>query len=149
MTPELIGAIIGAAATGIVAIIGALFKRNQNRKDQYDHEEKIIELSKGISESNKILNDFRSLSRDLDKTNKGLELLHVQIENLSKNTIQNDLMMLRNSILTIYFTYEKEKEIPEAQYESMLGMFDVYTSLGGNSFVHDIVDEMRTWKRTI
>lgn len=149
MTPELISGIIGAAAAGIVAIIGALFKRNQNRKDQYEHEEKIIELSKGISETNKILNDFRSLSRDLDRTNKGLEELHIQIINLSKNTIQNDLMMLRNSILTIYFTYEKEKEIPEAQYESMLGMFDVYTSLGGNSFVHDIVDEMRTWKRTI
>jgi hypothetical protein len=36
---EWIAAVIGASTAGLVAIIGALFKRNQNKKDQYEHEE--------------------------------------------------------------------------------------------------------------
>jgi hypothetical protein len=30
---EIVSGIIGAAAAGLVALIGALFKRNQNKKD--------------------------------------------------------------------------------------------------------------------
>jgi hypothetical protein len=56
-------------------------------------------------------------------------------------------MLLRNAFLTIYFSYEKEKVIPETQYESACGIYDVYHQLGGNSFTTEKMEEMKTWKR--
>lgn len=144
---EFIAAIIGAAAAGLVAIIGALFKRNQNRKDQYEHTEKLIELTSKLSDSNKILQDFTSLSRDFDYIRKAMDNMGSEIVKLSDNTRRNDIMMLRHSILLIYFTYNKDKKIPEPQYESVLGLYDVYHSLGGNSFITDIVEEIKKWER--
>ena len=60
---EFIAGIIGAAMAGLVALIGALFKRNQNKKDQYDHVENLVKLTAQLQDSNKILQDFTSLSR--------------------------------------------------------------------------------------
>lgn len=151
---EWIAGLITAACAGIGVIIAAFYKRNQNRKDQYDHEEKLVELGQNIAESNKILRDFTSLSRDFDYMRKGLDEVHTDIKSLAggivklnENMASTDKMLLRNAILTIYFAYEKEKVIPEAQYESVLGLYDVYTSLGGNGFVHEKVEEMRSWRR--
>ena len=70
-----------------------------------------------------------------------------EIVKLSENTRNNDIMMLRHSILLIYFTYNEKKEIPEAQYSSVLGLYDVYHSLGGNSFITDIINEIKEWRR--
>ncbi len=150
-----IAGLVTAGCAGIGVIIGALYKRNQNRKDQYQHEEKLIELSQKLSDSNKILQDFSAMSRDFDYMRHGLEDVHADIKTLAagivklnENTASTDKMLLRNAILTIYFAYEKEQVIPEAQYESVLGLYDVYTSLGGNGFVAEKVEEMKTWRRT-
>lgn len=127
---EWIAGLVTAAFAGIAAIIAALYKRNQNRKDQYEHEEKLIEIAQGTTE---IKEDIKTLGRAIVKLNNA--------------QVSTDRMLLRNSILTIYFDYEQDQAIPEAQYESMLGMYDVYSDLGGNGFVHDKVDEMRSWRR--
>lgn len=127
-----IAGLVTAACAGIGVIIAALYKRNQNKKDQYEHEERLIEISSGQSE---IKQDIKSIAAAIVK--------------LDQNQVSTDKMLLRNAILTIYFAYEPKKEIPEAQYESVLGLYDVYTSLGGNGFVHEKVEEMRNeWKRS-
>ena len=128
---EWIAGLVTAACAGIGVIIAALYKRNQNRKDQYDHEERLIEISSG---QNEIKQDIKALAAAVIK--------------LDQNQVSTDKMLLRNAILTIYFAYEPKKEIPEAQYESVLGLYDVYSQLGGNGFVHEKVEEMRNeWKR--
>lgn len=132
---EFIAAIIGAAAAGLVALIGAFYKRNQNKKDQYEHIEKLVELTQGLKNF-----DFDGLRRSITD-------VHNEVISLSNATKQNDLMMLRHSIVLIYFTYNEKKEIPEAQYSSVLGLYDVYYSLGGNSFITDIINEMKNWQR--
>lgn len=144
---ELIAGIIGAATAGLVALIGALFKRNQNKKDQYDHIENLVKLTAQLQDSNKILQDFTSLSRDFDYVRQTMDDMGKEIVKLSENTRNNDIMMLRHSILLIYFAYNEKKEIPEAQYSSVLGLYDVYHSLGGNSFITDIITEMKSWRR--
>ncbi len=127
---EWIAGLVTAACAGIGVIIAALYKRNQNRKDQYEHEERLIEISSG---QNEIKQDIKSIAAAIVK--------------LDQNQVSTDKMLLRNAILTIYFAYEPRKEIPEAQYESALGLFDVYSQLGGNGFVHEKVEEMKTWRR--
>lgn len=127
---EWIAGLVSAALVGIATVIAALYKRNQNRKDQYEHEERLIEISGG---QNEIKQDIKALAAAVVK--------------LDENQVSTDKMLLRNAILNIYFDYEKDKIIPEAQYESVLGLYDVYSQLGGNGFVHEKVDEIKTWRR--
>ena len=155
---EWIAAVIGAATAGLVAIIGALFKRNQNKKDQYDHEENIIKLSKDLTDTNKILKDFTSLSRDFDYVRNGMNELHKEIQEVKKEVIQvkencasTDTMLLRREIYNIYWTYfnsNKEViEIPEREFETVLNLYTVYKSLGGNGCAAQYVEEIKKWKR--
>lgn len=153
-----IAALVGAAAAGLVSIIGAFFKRNQNKKDQYDHEENIIKLSKDLTDTNKILKDFTSLSRDFDYVRNGMNELHKEIQDVKKEVIQvkencasTDTMLLRREITNIYLTYfnpNKEViEIPERDFESALNLYTVYKSLGGNGLAEQYINEIKTWRR--
>lgn len=128
---EWIAGLVTAAFAGIAAIIAALYKRNQNKKDQYEHEERLIEISSG---QNEIKQDIKALAAAVVKLNESQR--------------STDVMLLRNAFLTIYFAYEKEKVIPETQYESACGIYDVYHQLGGNGFISEKMEEMRSWKRT-
>lgn len=155
---EWIAALVGAATAGLVAIIGALFKRNQNRKDQYDHEERLVQLGNDLTNTNKILKDFTSLSRDFDYVRKGMNELHKEIQEVKKEVIQvkencasTDTMLLRREITNIYLTYfnpNKEViEIPEREFESALNLYTVYKSLGGNGMAEQYINEIKTWRR--
>lgn len=155
---EWIAAFIGAAAAGLVSIIGALFKRNQNRKDQYEHEESLIKLSKDLTDTNKILKDFTSLSQDLEYVKKGMNDLYKEVKEIKKevgivrtNSTATDTMLLRREITNIYLTYfnpQKEViEIPERDFESALNLYTVYKSLGGNGLTEQYINEIKTWRR--
>ncbi len=155
---EWIAALVGAATAGLVAIIGALFKRNQNKKDQYDHEERLVQLGNDLTNTNKILKDFTSLSRDFDYVRKGMNELHKEIQEVKKEVIQvkencasTDTMLLRREITNIYLTYfnpNKEViEIPEREFESALNLYTVYKSLGGNGMAEQYINEIKTWRR--
>lgn len=127
---EWIVSLVTATCAGIGVIIAVLYKRNQNKKDQYEHVEKLVEISSG---QNEIKQDIKSLAEAVVK--------------IDQNQRSTDIMLLRNAFLTIYFAYEKEKVIPETQYESACGIYDVYHQLGGNSFTTEKMEEMKTWKR--
>ena len=158
LTEGFVAGVIGAATAGLVSIIGALFKRNQNRKDQYEHEEQLIKLSKDLTNTNKILKDFTSLSRDFDYVKKGMNELHKEIQEVKRevgivksNCAATDTMLLRREITNIYLTYfnpQKEFiEIPERDFESALNLYTVYKSLGGNGLAEQYINEIKTWRR--
>ena len=151
---EWIAGLVSAALVGIAGVIAALYKRNQNRKDQYTHEERLIELSQNLENSNKILKDFTSLSRDFDYVKKGMNALHKEIKEiksdvneLKENCSSTDRMLLAREITSIYADWVGTKEIPQREYESALNLYDVYSSIGGNGYISSIVSEIKTWKR--
>ena len=41
---SIIAGIIGAAGTAVALVIKSLFSRNQNRKDQQEHEENLLKI---------------------------------------------------------------------------------------------------------
>lgn len=127
---EWIAGVITAACAGIGVIIATLYKRNQNKKDQYEHEEELIKIASG---QNEIKQDIKAIAS--------------AIVTIDQNQRSTDIMLLRNAFLTIYFNYKDKKEIPTVQYESACGIYDVYHQLGGNSFTTEKMEEMKTWKR--
>jgi hypothetical protein len=57
-------------------------------------------------------------------------------------------MLLRREIYNIYWTYEKNKELPERDFETALNLYTVYHSLGGNGTAEQYINEIKTWRRT-
>ena len=148
METAVIAAIIGAVGTALVGIIGAFKKRSQDRKDQLDHEENLVKLSSSMTNVNQAISELRSeimpvlngLSKDLDRVDKKLEDFHSEWKDYN-------IVMLRHDITSVYEHYKGAAAMPKIIYESTMNLYDKYSSLGGNSYVHEIVEEMRQWEK--
>lgn len=62
---------------------------------------------------------------------------------------KTDLAILRNTLTHIYFKYKDAKKIPHYEKENVMYLFEQYSSLGGNSYVKQIVDEIKDWEEII
>lgn len=149
METAVIAAIIGAVGTALVGVIGAFKKRSQDRKDQLDHEENLVKLSSSMTNVNQAISELRSemssllngMSRDMDRIDKKLEDFHSEWKDYN-------IVMLRHDITSVYQHYKSSAAIPQGIYQSTMELYDKYQMLGGNSYVHEIVEEMKTWSKT-
>lgn len=53
--------------------------------------------------------------------------------------------ILRHFITNLYYQYKDSQSIPENQKENMLYLYDLYSSLGGNSYIHSMIAEIENW----
>lgn len=149
MEPTLIAGIIGAVGVAIAGIIKAFYSRNQNKQDQQVHEENLIKLSSSMTDVNQTISQLRNeimpilngLSKDLDRVDRKLEDFHSEWKDYN-------IVMLRHDITSVYQHYKDSAAIPQSIYQSTMELFDKYEKLGGNSYVHEIVEEMKTWTKT-
>ena len=56
------------------------------------------------------------------------------------------IVLLRHAITETYEQYKKEKCFPTHVKEDVFSLYQQYESWGGNSYVHQLIDEMKTWK---
>lgn len=93
-----------------------------------------------------------SKTSDKDNLNKKIDKLTVLVE---KQVEQNKSMetelqkqslalqaTLRNSILVIYNSRMKENSISLYEKENLARLYESYSSIGGNSFIHNCVNEL-------
>ena len=143
-----ISAIIAAVGTALVNIIKAAYGRNQNKKDQQQHEENLVKLSSSMTNVNQAISELRNeimpmlngMSKDLDRIDKKLEDFHSEWKDYN-------IVMLRHDITSVYQHYKDSAAIPQGIYQSTMELYDKYQMLGGNSYVHEIVEEMRQWEK--
>lgn len=64
-------------------------------------------------------------------------------EKLEKEALK---CLLRSNIVTQYYIYRELGGIPFYVKESIMQEFGAYKGLKGNSFVKDLVDEIKSWK---
>ena len=148
-TTALIAAVIGAVAAGVVNIIKAAFSRNQNKKDQLDHEENLLKIGTEMTNVNTEISELRKelmsvvngISKDLDRMDRKLEEFHSEQKSIN-------LVMLRHDIVQVYEYYRSSAAIPTDLYESTMNLYDQYKAAGGNGFISQIVEEMKKWERT-
>ena len=143
-----IGGIIGAIGSAAVMIIKAAHGRNQNKKDQQIHEERLLEIGASMSgittaihQLEQDLNDnFKKIKDQFDETN-------AKIDQFRQEQKEVNVVLLRHSITQTYENYKEEKEMPKLLYQSSLNLYDQYHRLGGNSVVAEEIEEMKTWKK--
>lgn len=149
METAIVAGIIGAVGVALVNVIKALYSRNQNKVDQQTHEENLIKLSSSMTNVNQAISELRNeimpmlngLSKDLDRVDRKLEDFHTEWKDYN-------IVMLRHDITSVYEHYKGSAAMPKVIYESTMSLYDKYQALGGNSYVHEIVEEMKTWKKT-
>lgn len=148
MEVGIIAGIIAAAGVALVNVIKALYGRNQNKKDQQTHEENLLQIgvsmnnvNQEISEIRKMINDLTSgIAKDMDRIDRKLEDFHSEQKELN-------IAMIRHDIVQVYEYYKSSAAMPTDIYESTMSLYDTYKKLGGNSFITEVVEEMKKWER--
>ena len=149
MDIAIISGIIAAVGVALVNIIKAVFSRNQNKKDQLDHEENLLKIGTEMTNVNTEISELRKemkalligMGRDVDRIDRKLEDFHSEQKSIN-------LVMLRHDIVQVYEYYKSSAAIPTDLYESTMNLYDQYKEAGGNGFISQIVEEMKKWERT-
>lgn len=151
MDPVLIGAIgtiIGAAGTVLVNLIKAAHGRNQNRKDQQIHEERLLKIGTEMNDVSSLISELKEeINLSLNKLSERLDKVDSKLDNFAAEQKSINVVSLRHSITQVFYSYRDKKEIPNAIYQSTLNLYDQYKSLGGNSFICGEIEEMKSWKK--
>ena len=148
MDPTLVGAIIGAAGTAIAMIIKSLFSRNQNSKDEMDHEENLLKIGTEMNDVIHLISEVKSeIGSTLDKLSEGLDQVDNKLNDFAAEQKSINIVSLRHSITQVFHVYKDKKEIPGAIYQSTMNLYDQYKALGGNSFVEEEVEQIKNWKK--
>lgn len=148
MDIAIISGIIAAVGVALVNLIKAAFSRNQNKKDQFDHEENLIKLSSSMTNVNQAISDFRAeIMSMLNGFSKNVDIIDGKLEDFHSEWKDYNIIMLRHDITSVYEHYKSSAAIPQGIYQSTMELYDRYEELGGNSYVHEIVEEMKEWKK--
>ena len=136
-----IAGIIGAAGSSLALIIKSLFSRNQNRKDQQEHEENLLKIAATMNGVNEALDDFK------ETVNEGFRTINQNLDDFRDEQKEVNIALLRHNITGTYENFKNEKKMPNIVYESTMSLYDNYKRCGGNSFVDEEVNEMRGWTK--
>lgn len=133
-----VGAIVAAIGTLIVNTIKAKKQKTGDLELQYQHQERLIELTSGLR------ND---LSQEFEIIRERFDCLGDKVDKFSIEQKRINLGLLRHDITTAYTSFKDEKKIPLSVYESVMNLYDIYEKYGGNGYCKQIISEMHDWER--
>lgn len=148
MEPTLVGAIIGAAGTAIAVIVKAAYGRNQNKKDQQQHEENLLKIGTEMNDVSRSISEFKAeIGLSLDKLSERLDDVDSKLNDFAAEQKSINIVSLRHSITQVFHVYKDKKQIPGPIHQSTMNLYDQYKALGGNSFVEEEIEEMKKWDK--
>ena len=143
-----ISALVGAVGVALVNLIKAVHGRNQNKKDQLEHEENLLKIGTEMTNVNVEISELRKEMKDLlIRMDRNVDIIDGKLEDFHSEWKDYNIIMLRHDITSVYQHYKSSAAIPQGIYQSTMELYDKYEDLGGNSYVHEIVEEMKEWKR--
>lgn len=142
------GAIITGIGTITVQIIKAKKTKTEDKELEFNHTENLVRLTTSMTDVNETINNLKNeimpmlngLSKDVDRIDKKLESFHTEWKDYN-------IVMLRHDITSVYQHYKDSAAIPQGIYQSTMELYDKYSKLGGNSYIKEIVEEMKEWKK--
>lgn len=91
--------------------------------------------------------DTLELKQNIKEIREECGSLKVKVTELTESQRTFNLLYLRQAINTIYYNHCKDNSITETEYEIVLGLYDVYKSLGGNGITEQHIYEIKQWRR--
>lgn len=154
MTEALIAAIFAGLGT-VIGIVGKVIVdviHAKKEPDQTDLELK-DELQREKEKNDNAIAAFTDFGQEIkgsleemkqDMTQKFQEM-DEKITEYRQETRAINKSELRHSITQIYFENKDEKKLDMRTKEDLCSLFKAYSEIGGNSFAHELYEEMMTW----
>lgn len=144
-----IGAGIGVILTGLGTLIVNTIKAKKEKTGdlelQYQHQERLVELTSGLRQD--LNQTLEELKEHFDDIRESFDNLEQKVDQFHSEQNQINLSMLRHDIVQVYEFYKEKKVMPLTVYESTMNLYDKYKAAGGNSFIDQIITEMKTWNK--
>ena len=86
------------------------------------------------------------LTQKIENVDKRLNDVDKRINDYRKETREIDKSTIRHSITEIYFEHCDSKTLDMRTKEDLCSLYNAYSSIGGNSFAHELYEEMMTWQ---
>ena len=86
----------------------------------------------------------------INNRNTKRQMLETEARIREENDKKQDeilMMTLRNSIKMTYQSGKLNKLLEKTLWEGACAEYDKYKALGGNSYVHDLMEQMQTWDK--
>ena len=64
----------------------------------------------------------------------------------NNRSLEGELCLLRSEMMKTYYKNLDTRTIRQYEFENFIKLYEAYKSLGGNSFVDEINEEVRHWK---
>lgn len=159
-------ALIAAIAAGLGSVIGVIGKvivdviKANHEPDQADLELK-DELAREKEKNDAAIEAFtdfgkevkasiedlkKDINQKFDDVNQKIADQSARIEEYRSETREINKSELRHSITQIYFTHCKDKTLDLNTKNDLCSLFQAYETIGGNSFAHELYEEMMTWQ---
>lgn len=142
--------LVGALASSLMAIIAlvAYFMKPIRNKiiSSLSKSLKIDDLNdkmdKHISEDSERKKSIELRDSIMDEIKDKLDM-HISHSELNESLSREaDLCLIRESINKIYYTYKPIGKIPMYVRENLIKLFNLYESMGGNSYISSVVEEL-------
>lgn len=130
-----VSSVCGAIVT-IIGLFTLLFKKpwENIKKQSHDNTSKIVESQIG---QEKIVVD--GLLKEMQDSVQAL----TNLVELDQKCLRG---VLRHEITGIYEEYYDEKAFPPKVKKDLCSLYEVYTQVKGNSYIHEIYEEMMKWE---
>ena len=117
MDIAIISGIIAAVGVALVNLIKAVHGRNQNKKDQLEHEENLIKLSSSMTNVNQAISELRAeIMPMFNGFSKNLDIIDGKLEDFHSEWKDYNIIMLRHDITSVYQQYKSSAAIPQGIY---------------------------------
>lgn len=147
--------IIGAIAGALVLVIGKVGEiivniiKAKKEPDQTDLEMKDT-LQREKEKNDAAIETFTNFGKEIKEAVEGLsqkiDNMDTRIEDYRHETREINKSALRHSITEIYYKHYDEKMLDMNTKNDLCSLYEAYTSIGGNSFVHELYEEMMAWQ---
>lgn len=159
---EAIIAALGAAAGGVLTILGKIIVdiiRAKKEPDQSDLELK-DELAREKEKNDAAIKAFTDFGKEIKNTIEELRTeinqrfedmdnrfkdMDAKIDDYRNETREINKSELRHLITEIYYDNCDTKTLSMNTKNDLCSLYESYQSIGGNSFVHELYDEMMDW----
>lgn len=67
--------------------------------------------------------------------------------NKKNNNVQNEALklLLQSNLTNAFFVYDETKRVKDYQYKNWLNMLKIYEVLGGDDYIHELEQRMKTF----
>ena len=129
-------AIVTAVSAIIVALINALCREKEVKKQAELTRNKIAEDKKEYDKANEEAKEgLRAQNEVLAKQNEILNAQNIKLDEIiAGNEVlkEGTMQLLGSEIDRVYFKYKGKDSIPLSEYENIKQIFEIYDKLGGN-----------------